>query len=395
MNNEIKQLSLHQKWEMDIEAAKKGGTMLYLQRQCEYCKYNIKNSTKNCKKYTGDECKPSYVRKCKKECSEFKHALLLDMNVHPQYNIIMSGILGFVIGDALGVPVEFESRDERKRDAVCEMRAYGTYKQPFGTWSDDTSLTLCLVDSLITGYNIHDIAKKYIQFYSKGLWTPYERVFDIGNATRIAINKMMSGENVLQCGGGAEYDNGNGSLMRILPMAFFVYYLNDKEGYKKVEEVCSLTHAHSRSKLACIIYVEYAVQLIKEADKDIAYKRMKENINKNCKQEYKEEMTHYKRILSMDIASESEDNILSSGYVVDSLEAVIWCILTTYSYKEAIFKAINLGNDTDTIAALTGGLAGILYGCNDIPENWVQCMARKRDIYELVSAFAKSLFDTK
>lgn len=106
-------------------------------------------------------------------------------------------------------------------------------------------------------------------------------------------------------------------------------------------------------------------------------------------------ITHYRRILSMDIASESEDNISSSGYVVDSIEAVIWCILTTHSYKEAIFKAINLGNDTDTIAALTGGLAGILYGCNDIPENWVQCMARKKDIYELVSAFAKSLFDTK
>ena len=81
------------------------------------------------------------------------------------------------------------------------MRAYGTYKQPFGTWSDDTSLTLCLVDSLITGYNIHDIAKKYIQFYSKGLWTPYGRVFDIGNTTRIAVNKMMSGENVYNAAG--------------------------------------------------------------------------------------------------------------------------------------------------------------------------------------------------
>lgn len=391
--SENNQLSLHQKWEMDIDAAKKGGTMLYLQKQCEYCKYNINNLTKNCEKYAGDEYKPTYVRKCKKECPKFKHESLLDMNVPPHYKTIMGSILGFVIGDVLGVPVEFESRNERKRDAVYEMRAYGTYNQPFGTWSDDTSLLLCLVDSLITGYNINDIAMKYVQFYSKGLWTPYGSVFDIGNTTRIAIIKMMDGGNVLECGGELENDNGNGSLMRILPMAFYVHYLNGKEKYKKIEEVCALTHAHKRSKLACIIYVEYAIQLIKEANKDIAYKRMVECINSNCGQEYKEELPHYIRILNMDLASENEDRISSSGYVVDSLEAVMWCILTTDNYKEAVFKAINLGNDTDTIAALVGGLAGILYGYDGIPENWIQCMARKKDIKELICSFAKSLFD--
>ena len=95
----------------------------------------------------------------------------------------------------------------------------------------------------------------------------------------------------------------------------------------------------------------------------------------------------------MDLASENEDRISSSGYVVDSLESVMWCILTTDNYKEAVFKAVNLGNDTDTIAALAGGLAGILYGYDGIPENWIQCMARKKDIYELICFFAKSLLD--
>ena len=185
-----RQLTLQEKWEIDIEAAKNGGTLLTLVRQCEKCKNNIPQNTKNCKRYQDEIQKPSFVRRCSKECSEFEHIKVLLMKSKTKSKTqMLGGIFGFAVGDALGVPLEFSSRDERKKDPVHEMRAYGTYHQPFGTWSDDTSLTLCLLDSLRDGYDIKDIGEKASQYLYESLWTPYGEVFDIGNTTLRAIDR--------------------------------------------------------------------------------------------------------------------------------------------------------------------------------------------------------------
>src|SRR6056297_390770 len=135
-------------------------------------------------------------------------------------NKTLSAIMGLCVGDALGVPVEFKSRYQLKRDPVVYMRSYGTYNQPAGTWSDDTSMTLCTLDSLSNGLDYKDIMDKFLSWYKDGEYTPQGNTFDIGMATSKALNKYDSGEEHLESGGTEERDNGNGSLMRILFVLF-------------------------------------------------------------------------------------------------------------------------------------------------------------------------------
>lgn len=306
-------------------------------------------------------------------------------------NDIINGIIGLAVGDALGVPVEFRRRQELKESPVVDMREYGTHNQPKGTWSDDTSLTLCLMDSLISGYNPWNIADKFISWLNKRLWTPYGQVFDVGNTTRNAIRYMQYDIEPADCGGRQLKDNGNGSLMRILPLA---YYLLDKEEnirYKTIYDVSAMTHGHSISKIACVIYIELAIQILKGNSIEDSYKQMCKNITEHY--EYLEPILiePFSRILNGNIEQLVEDEIKSTGYVVDTLEASIWCLLTTSSYKECVLKAVNLGDDTDTTGAVVGGLAGLVYGIDSIPNEWIECLARKDDIVDLCNRFSDSI----
>ncbi|AQR94356.1 ADP-ribosylglycohydrolase family protein [Clostridium saccharoperbutylacetonicum] len=390
MSKEKKQLSLIERWKLDIESYKKYGSgenILTATPQCEKCKHFLKGNALHCKIYD-DERKPEYVIFISKECPKYESIELIDVKINNQYDSKMfGGVFGFCVGDALGVPVEFSTRDERKRDPVKEMRAYGTYHQPFGTWSDDTSLTLCLIEGINNNYSLQRVADNFIRYYRDGYLTPYCEVFDIGNSTKEAINKMIYGIKPIECGGKTEQDNGNGSLMRVLPLA---YYAKDMLPVKKIEiieEISSLTHSHKRSKFACIFYVEFVINLLNANKKDEAYKNTIEFVNKYCTEMYSGELDNYRRVLDMTIASCNEEEIKSSGYVIDTLEAAMWSFLTTDSYNEAVLKAINLGGDTDTIAAIVGGMAGTYYGFESIPNNWVQNLARKLEIYEMLTTF--------
>jgi ADP-ribosylglycohydrolase len=179
---------------------------------------------------------------------------------------IFGGILGLCVADALGVPVEFESRESLAMNPVTDMRGYGTHNQPSGTWSDDTSTTLCLTDSLTGGLDYYNIMRKFRLWMDKGEYTPYGNVFDIGIATRKAIQRFAGGTEPLMCGGTSEYDNGNGSLMRILPLVFYLInrYKTEDDFFKCVHNVSSLTHAHKRSMIACGIYMSVARNILLE-----------------------------------------------------------------------------------------------------------------------------------
>ncbi len=301
-------------------------------------------------------------------------------------NKLYGGIIGLVVGDALGVPVEFQSRKELKKNPVIDMREYGTHNQVKGTWSDDSSLTLCLIEQLIEGYDTDKIGDKFVKWYRENYWTPYGNVFDEGTATITAINKYETGKySAIECGGAKEYDNGNGSLMRILPMVYYTMKMEKKERYEKIDQVSSITHAHKRAVIACNIYIEFARQILQGIEKLTAYNNMKREIIEYY--ENNEDLEKYARILKSDIAMVEEENINSSGYVVDTLEAAIWCFLNTTDYSTCVLTAVNLGDDTDTVAAIAGGLAGIYYGIENIPKNWVNILARKEDICNLLKKF--------
>lgn len=376
------EMHLKEKWEIDIEITKKGGSFVTSYPQCDNCKFKTQEEAKNCKKYSLPETKPEYVFFSAKECPRFEHKNRIDFSLfnHKTEKKLLDAIFGFCIGDMLGVPVEFTSREERKADPVKEMRAYGTYHQPFGTWSDDTSMTMCLIESLAKGYSLTDLANKFCAFYYDSYWTPNNEVFDIGNTTIEAIKKIKTGIEPAKCGGQSESDNGNGSLMRVLPLAFYLKNKEAKEKITIIEDVSSLTHAHAISKFACIFYVEYAINLLNKYDKKKSYVNTLDFINKYCLENYKSILNKFNRIMDAEVFTLEENKIKSSGYVVDSLEASLWSFLHGDNYSEAVFAAINLGGDTDTIAAIAGGLAGIYYGIETINENWIQSILRKEDI---------------
>jgi ADP-ribosyl-[dinitrogen reductase] hydrolase len=135
---------------------------------------------------------------------------------------INASLIGLAVGDALGVPVEFYDRDRLKKDPVSTMRAFGSWNQPKGTWSDDSSLTFCLAESLTKGYDLNDIANNFILWRQEGFWGAHHKVFDIGGATRFAIDRLLKGTPPTLSGGMMADDNGNGSLMRIFPLLFYI-----------------------------------------------------------------------------------------------------------------------------------------------------------------------------
>ena len=314
-------------------------------------------------------------------------------------NLIAKNILfGVAVGDALGVPVEFEDREELQLNPVTDMLEYGTYNQPKGTWSDDSSLTFCLAESLIDGYNLVDIARKFVDWKNEKIWTPHGKVFDIGNITLRSINKLeriLSDENYAELNKlwtkdeNAASSNGNGSLMRILPLLMYIKDKNIEEQFEIVRDVSALTHPHIRSAVACLIYLKMAECLCHAKTKEEAYIATKNTIqiyfdNSELSAEEKE---HFERIISEDISLLSESEIKSTGYVIDSLEASLWCLLTTKSYSECVLKAVNLGEDTDTTAAIAGGLAALYYGFDAIPNDWKNCLAKHAEIMKLAEKY--------
>ncbi len=306
---------------------------------------------------------------------------------------VKNGIIGFVVGDTMGVPVEFNSRERLLLKPVTEMLEYGTHNMPKGCWSDDTSMTLATMDSIIKckEINTNDMADRFIKWYRNGEYTATRIMFDIGTTTQQALIKYQRGVDIASnCGGERKFDNGNGSLMRMLPIAYycFVKELEDKEILKKVKEVSSITHRHQISVLGCYIYVRLAIELLKRKEILQAYQEIK----KLDYSYFTEDTIHqYERILNNNIELYNIDEIRSSGYVVDTLEAVIWSLINSSNFNETIIKAINLGEDTDTIGACVGGLAGIYYGVENINQKWKDEILRYEYIINMCKEFEKSI----
>lgn len=275
---------------------------------------------------------------------------------------IYAGIMGLAVGDALGVPYEFKVRDSFE---ATGMRGWGTYNQPPGTWSDDTSMTLATLDSIVAcrDVNLTDIMGRFAKWLIRGCYTPYGTTFDCGFTTQRAIRRFADGADVHECGGNQEQDNGNGALMRMMPLAFWY------AGIQWAGDVGGLTHAHEISKKICRAYVTIAKNIVVGLPKIDAVARGLAD----C--EYGKGIT--------DIMAWTRDEIKSGGFVVDTFEAALWCFANTQNYKDCVLTAVNLGYDTDTTAAVAGGLAGLWYGVGGekgIPEDWIKQIARKDEI---------------
>lgn len=310
---------------------------------------------------------------------------------------VKDGLIAFAIGDAMGVPIEFSTREKCLKKPLTEMVGFGTHMVPAGAWSDDTSMTIATMDSIIEKKNIdyQDIMEKFYEWVVEYKYTATNFRFDIGNTCAEAIYNYAKKElPPLQCGLKDLDDNGNGSLMRMLPIAYYCYYqkLNDEEILKLVNNISSLTHAHEISRLGCYIYVRYVINLLNGKDKNTAYNTIK-SIDYSSFSE--ESLNVYERILKSDISKCDLQDIKSSGYVVDTLEASLWVLLNTENFPQAIIGSINLGEDTDTIGAITGSMAGIIYGYEKIPNKWLTKLLKLDYLLELCDKFEETLANNK
>ncbi len=304
---------------------------------------------------------------------------------------VRAAMFGHAIADAMGVPVEFRDRITLASNPVTGYLGYGSHAVPAGTWSDDTSMNLAALDSLSQGVDFADMMQRFCAWKTKAAYTATDEVFDMGIATNTALSRFQRGTPALLCGCGDEYDNGNGSLMRIIPAILFCKYRlpnADTEAHiQLIHDVSRLTHSHPRSMTGCGIYYFVMMELLARP-----HKQSIESGLLKAQQYYQKQDTfsHYLRLMEPDFAALPESEIQSSGYVVATLEAAIWCVLNTNSFRECILKAVNLGSDTDTVAAVAGGLAGVLYGMEGIPEAWYQGLIRHEEIEKLCQSFCQS-----
>jgi ADP-ribosyl-[dinitrogen reductase] hydrolase len=310
-----------------------------------------------------------------------------------QSYFIKDALFGLAVGDALGVPVEFKSREAVRQNPVTDMKGYGTYNLPPGTWSDDSSLAFCLAEALTHDFDLNTIGENFQKWLYQNYWTPNGHVFDVGISTQQAIHHLSTGTRPDLAGGFDEDENGNGSLMRILPLLFYIKDKAIDERYRITKSVSSITHGHIRSVIACFYYLEFARQLLNKENKISIYKNLKTNISEYLHSLLinPKEISLFDRLLKGNIQDLPEEEIYSSGYVLHTLEASIWCLLTTDNYKDAVLKAVNLGQDTDTTGAVTGGLAGLLYGVDEIPADWISQLARREDIDDLTKRLTTNL----
>ncbi len=305
---------------------------------------------------------------------------------------VKSGIVGLAIGDALGVPVEFGDRELRASDPVKGMRGYGFHPVPVGTWSDDTSMTIATLDSLSGGVlDYDDIMGKFVLWMEQGAYTATDEVFDVGNTCYFAIKRFsLANEYIpaITCGSTDEYANGNGSLMRMLPFVLYhVYTQSDEDFLDMIHKASAMTHGHRRSQIGCGIYACVLRRLLQEP----SLASVKQGLLEACDAyEGEEELPAFARLFSPNFADMDVSHVRSSGYVVDTLEAALWCLLNTDNYTDCVLKAVNLGQDTDTTAAVAGSLAGVMYGYDHIPSVWLDALIRREAIEEMCKQAAKT-----
>ena len=287
------------------------------------------------------------------------------------------GLKGLLIGDALGVPYEFHDASAIPTAELIEFQPPPGFQRSHhlilpGTWSDDGAQALCLLASLLDcgAFDAEDFGRRLIRWYDEGYMAVDNTVFDIGITTGKAILALRNNVPALEAGATDVHENGNGSLMRVLPLVLF-HRGPDEELVRLAQLQSQVTHAHLRSQVCCALYCLWARRILNDAADpwNNAVLTLR-NIYTDRPQELEE--------LEWSIRPDEPPLGFGSGYVVDSLRSARMT-LEAGSYESVVRTAIRLGNDTDTTACIAGGIAGIRYGISGIPERW-RSMLRGQDI---------------
>ena len=349
---------------------------------------------------------------------DFRCDYMVNTTIEDKIEAAKNSLLSFVLGDVLGTPIQFIQRknlqeylSEYSYEELVKKRENIT--PPFGYWSDDTSMTLCTMASIIekNEIDLKDITKKFIKWIFEGYMTPEGKAFDIGKTTLMSISnyaneekyeqwKKDTGDTNLKIKTSQKFpngqddinSNGNGSLMRILPVSLFCYFKNftEHETFEIIKYVSSITHAHSISILGCYIYTQIIFSILEGKNKDDIIKSL---CSISVPDDYKQWLDEYKDVLSGKIVNKKDDELNSTGYVKYSLEVALWGFYNSCSEEDCIFKIIGLGNDTDTNAAIGASLSGLYYGLRKsfASESFTNKITNKSEIFDLVNKYTDCL----
>ncbi|SAK87062.1 ADP-ribosylation/crystallin J1 [Caballeronia hypogeia] len=294
-----------------------------------------------------------------------------------------AGLYGLLLGDALGVPYEFHDAADLPPESAIEMEPPQGFRRahrgvPPGTWSDDGAQALCLLESLVQypSLDLADFSQRLIAWYEHGHMTPDGHVFDVGIQTSRALDDLRHGAAPASAGPGGERDNGNGALMRCLPVVFVA--ASDDEAVRLAMRQGLVTHGHVRSQLCCALYALIARRLLEGARASDAVARAEADLRRRF--DSTPAAAEMRRVLEA-----RREPARGSGYVLDSLWSAVQCLLDTGDVETCLRRAVTLGNDTDTTAAVAGGLAGLLYGPRALPARWVAAL-RGREIVDALLA---------
>lgn len=309
---------------------------------------------------------------------------------------VIGGLIGNATGDALGLPVDFSRRKDLKVDPVLEMQGFGSYLAIAGTWSMNTSMSIALMESvqeckaIITSDIMHKLSK-WLYFAE---YTANHEIVNVNTTVNFAVKKFKRGVDPQDCGDNFDFIGDNGALARIMPIALLCheYDINGKRRYDLVSKVTRLTHATEKCIMANLVFVNYICYLMDGYYPIIALQR----IQQECYNFFSNACVEaFDRILIGNLAEIPEDEIRSTSMVIDTLEAAMWSLATTRNFEQAVIRAVNLGNDTDTVGAVTGAMAGVYYGIQAIPKRWLNKLIRSNELEDIATRFAKTkvIFD--
>lgn len=297
---------------------------------------------------------------------------------------IAGGLWGLLVGDAVGVPYEFYLPQYLPPYAELDMtppagfaRAHASV--PVGTWSDDGAQALALLASLLhhQQFDMQDFAQRLVNWYEHGYMAVDYQVFDIGVQTAQVLRKILLGVPVAEAAVNDEHANGNGALMRVLPLALW-HQGSDAELVQLAYLQSHVTHAHLRSKVCCALYCLWARRLLQGMDKDAAW----DHAVASLRQLYaKDEAAQHE--LEWHICPDEVYQCSGSGYVVDCLHSARLAMQQN-TFEDVVKTAIALGKDTDTTACVAGGVAGIYFGVRQIPHRWLHALLGKEIVAPLL-----------
>lgn len=287
-------------------------------------------------------------------------------------------LTGLAVGDAIGTTVEFS--EKRSFTPLTDMEGGGPFELEAGQWTDDTSMALCLAHSLLhcKGFDATDQMNRYCNWYNHGYMSSTGECFDVGHTTLSALKKFQTTGDPL-AGSIDPHSAGNGGIMRLAPIPmYFLHNIDDVLEYAAASS--KTTHAAPEAVESAMLFGSQLTAALKSHSKESILAT--NDFEPTCDKVIDLQQGKY--------INKKNDDIQGTGYVIDSLEAALWCFSQSNSFPEAVLMAANLGDDADTTAAITGQLAGAFYGLNTIPKHWLQKLAMKNEIIKLAESLLKN-----